>query len=188
MGRRRERSCKWRRILNKSQLAGGWNYGECAGRPARSRWWKSTAMKEVRSTSAPSRASMFARAWAKRRLQERTGQPLRFDKNSNPDAEIVHWTEGKTDGARDRECPDDPAWSETHWHVRTLLVREVGDLTFDRWARCPPRSASGRRGAVADDPPPRTGSRFAPRTCNLIPPALGRRARRERSGLVLTAG
>jgi short-subunit dehydrogenase len=22
------------------------NYGECAGRPARSRWWKSTAMKE----------------------------------------------------------------------------------------------------------------------------------------------
>jgi hypothetical protein len=30
------------------------------------------------------------------------------------------------------------------WHVRTLLVREPGDLTFDRWARCPPRSASGR--------------------------------------------
>ena len=30
------------------------------------------------------------------------------------------------------------------WHVRTLLVREPGDLTFDRWARRPPRSASGR--------------------------------------------
>lgn len=44
---------------------------------------------------------------------ERIGQPLSFDQNSNPDADVVHWTEGKTDGARDRECPDDPAWSET---------------------------------------------------------------------------
>jgi hypothetical protein len=42
------------------------------------------------------------------RSGERMGQPLSFDKNSNPDADIVHRTEGKTDGARDRECPDDP--------------------------------------------------------------------------------
>jgi hypothetical protein len=31
---------------------------------------------------------------------ERIGQPLSFDKNSNPDADVVHRTEGKTDGAR----------------------------------------------------------------------------------------
>ena len=29
--------------------------------------------------------------------------------NSNPDADVVHWTKDETDGARDRECPDDPA-------------------------------------------------------------------------------
>ncbi len=46
---------------------------------------------------------------------------------------------------------------------------------------------SGRRSQQAH-PLPRTGSRFDPRTCNLIPPALGRRARRERSPLVLKAG
>jgi hypothetical protein len=46
---------------------------------------------------------MFARTWAKRRLQERIGQPLSFDKNSNSDADAVDWTEGKTDGACDRE-------------------------------------------------------------------------------------
>jgi hypothetical protein len=32
-------------------------------------------------------------------------------KNLNPDADVVHRPEGKTDGARDRECPGDPAWS-----------------------------------------------------------------------------
>jgi hypothetical protein len=30
------------------------------------------------------------------------------------------------------------------WHVRTLFAREPGDLMFDRWARRPARSASGR--------------------------------------------
>jgi hypothetical protein len=39
---------------------------------------------------------------------ERIGRPLRLDKNSNSDADIVRWTEGKTDDAPDRECPDDP--------------------------------------------------------------------------------
>jgi hypothetical protein len=30
------------------------------------------------------------------------------------------------------------------WHVRTLFVREPGDLMLGRWTRCPPRPASGR--------------------------------------------
>jgi hypothetical protein len=34
--------------------------------------------------------------------------------------------------ARYRERPDGPAWSETHWPVRTLLAREPGDPTSDR--------------------------------------------------------
>src|SRR6266496_1206068 len=36
------------------------------------------------------------------------------------------------------------------WHVQTLLAREPGDLAIDRSAESR-RSASGRRGAVADD-------------------------------------
>src|ERR1700746_3629719 len=36
------------------------------------------------------------------------------------------------------------------WHVQTLLAREPGDLAIDRSANSR-RSASGRRGAVADD-------------------------------------
>jgi hypothetical protein len=73
---------------------------------------------------------MFARTWAKRRLQERIGQPLSFDENSNPNADVVHWTEGKTDGTRDREWPDDPAWSETlacaDAHVRPMGTVRIG--------------------------------------------------------------
>jgi hypothetical protein len=30
------------------------------------------------------------------------------------------------------------------WHVRTLFVREPGDLMFGRWTRRPARPASGR--------------------------------------------
>src|SRR4051812_16345364 len=37
------------------------------------------------------------------------------------------------------------------WHVQKLLVREPGGPAFDRRLRTWPRSASGRRGAVADD-------------------------------------
>src|SRR5499426_1279327 len=37
-----------------------------------------------------------------------------------------------------------------HWHAWTLLAWEPGDLTTDRSATAA-RSASGRRGAVADD-------------------------------------
>jgi hypothetical protein len=44
---------------------------------------------------------------------ERKGQPLSLDKNSNRDADVFHWTEGNADDARDRECPADPAWSQT---------------------------------------------------------------------------
>ena len=30
------------------------------------------------------------------------------------------------------------------WHVRTLLVREPGDLTFGRWTRRPPKARIGK--------------------------------------------
>src|SRR5215469_769874 len=63
-------------------------------------------------------------------------------------ADAVHMAEGNTSGrviasARTTQRGQRP------WHVRTLLAREPGDLAIDRGNSR--RSASGRRGAVADD-------------------------------------
>ena len=43
---------------------------------------------------------------------ERIGQPLSRESTLILGADVVPVTEGKTDGASDRECPDDSAWSE----------------------------------------------------------------------------
>ena len=74
----------------------------------------------------------------------RIGQPLSLDKNSNPDADVVHWTEGKTDGARDRECPDDPALSETL--LRHRWVGRVRDWLYASFHRDARGIVSGRLG------------------------------------------
>jgi hypothetical protein len=63
-------SCKQSLLCRRSSVgreAFKWLCSACAGRPARSRWCKSTAMKEQRSTSAPSRALRSARGVVKRR-------------------------------------------------------------------------------------------------------------------------
>ena len=79
---------------------------------------------------------------------ERLGQPLSRERNSPRDADAVRRAEGHTDGRVSAS-----GWTarrgQRPWHVRTLLVREPGDLTRDRLH--PQRSASGRRGAAADD-------------------------------------
>ena len=77
---------------------------------------------------------------------ERTGQPSSRERII-PDADTVHWVEGNTDGhvsasARTIRRGRRP------WHVHKHLAREPGGLTRGRDA---PRSASGRRGAEADD-------------------------------------
>ena len=67
---------------------------------------------------------------------ERTGQPLSRDRKCVPGADTVSAVEGKTDGRAIAS-----AWrtrrGRRHWHVRTLLAREPGDLGFDQpryWA------------------------------------------------------
>jgi hypothetical protein len=80
---------------------------------------------------------------------ERIGQPLSRESKIVSGADVVRSTEGNMDGcviasARPTRRGRRP------WHVRTLFVRESGDLGFGqrkntRW------SASGRRGAEADD-------------------------------------
>src|ERR1700751_2602410 len=42
---------------------------------------------------------------------ERPGQPLSRESTLLPGADVVPLTEGKTEGAGHRECPDAPAWS-----------------------------------------------------------------------------
>jgi hypothetical protein len=61
---------------------------------------------------------------------ERIGQAIERERRIVPGADDVRTSEGKTAGYANRECPDDPAWSQN-----TLLVREPGDLTVDQQPR-----------------------------------------------------
>jgi hypothetical protein len=64
-----------------------------------------------------------------------------------PNADTVFDVEGNTSGS-DIASLRPVRRGLRPWHVRTLFVREPGDLGFGREA---PRPASGRRGAEADD-------------------------------------
>ena len=61
---------------------------------------------------------------------ERTGQPLSRESTLFPGADVVPLTEGNTDG-RDIASDQTARRGRRHWHVRTLLAREPGDLTTD---------------------------------------------------------
>ena len=80
---------------------------------------------------------------------DRIGQPLSREIDVILGADAVLVAEGNTDwrviaSARPAQRGLRP------WHVRTLLVREPGDLMSDQGG-APPWPASGRRGAEADD-------------------------------------
>ena len=62
---------------------------------------------------------------------ECTGQPLSRESTLFPGADVVPLTEGNTDG-RDIASAQTVRRGRRHWHVRTLLAREPGDLAFDR--------------------------------------------------------
>ena len=61
---------------------------------------------------------------------ERIGQPLSRETVINPSADVVHLTEGKI-GRRDIASARRARRGLRPWHVRTLLVREPGDLWID---------------------------------------------------------
>ena len=86
---------------------------------------------------------------------ERIGQPLSRESDLISGADAVRVAEGNTDGRVSASAPPTRR-GRRPWHVRTLLVREPGDLTVDqqRAYRVLLWSASGRRGAVADDARP----------------------------------
>ena len=59
---------------------------------------------------------------------ERIGQPLSRDRRMNPGADAVVSAEGNTHG-RVNASASATRRGPRPWHVRTLLVREPGDLT-----------------------------------------------------------
>ena len=68
---------------------------------------------------------------------ERIGQPLSREIVINPGADVVHLTEGNT-GGRVIASARRARRGLRPWHVRTLLVREPGDLWIGhrpRWGR-----------------------------------------------------
>ena len=62
---------------------------------------------------------------------ERIGQPLSRETVINPGADVVHLTEGKI-GGRVIASARRTRRGLRPWHVRTLLVREPGDLWIGR--------------------------------------------------------
>jgi hypothetical protein len=79
---------------------------------------------------------------------ERIGQSLSREKDMSRGADALFSAEGNTDG-RASASARRARRGRRPWHVRTLLAREPGGLT--RPLALAHRSASGRRGAVADD-------------------------------------
>jgi hypothetical protein len=61
---------------------------------------------------------------------ERTGQPLSRETFLIQDADAVTYAEGKTNGC-DNASARTVLRGRRPWHVRTLFVREPGDLQFD---------------------------------------------------------
>jgi hypothetical protein len=80
---------------------------------------------------------------------ERAGQPLSRDSLQIPGADAVLNAEGNT-GGRATASASRTRRGRRPWHVRTHLEREPGDLSRPA-SRSTDWSASGRRGAVADD-------------------------------------
>ena len=66
----------------------------------------------------------------------RAGQPLSRERHLNPDADEVGISEGHTEGLANARAST-VRRGPRPWHVRTLLVREPGDLSSGRlqhWA------------------------------------------------------
>ena len=83
---------------------------------------------------------------------EHTGQPLSRESLKISGADVVAFTEGNMDGRVSASAPPDPTWSKTLACADALCTGTgrshgwpTGTLRVLLW------SASGRRGAVADD-------------------------------------
>ena len=74
---------------------------------------------------------------------ERIGQPSSRERGNISGADTVLFVEGNTEGHVNRECPEDPAWSQNLACADAPCLWEPGELAFDRSVNGR-RSASGR--------------------------------------------
>ena len=99
---------------------------------------------------APSHAQRIREDVGEALIGERVGQPLSREILTQIRVPTLLLAEGKT-GGRVIASVRATRRGLRPWHARTLLAREPGDLRIDqRWSDAA-GSASGRRGAVADD-------------------------------------
>ena len=92
--------------------------------------------KEVAFHVVPESCVSHREVWGEALTGVRVGQPLSHDRNLIPGADAVAYAEGNTDGRAIASAPTTRRGLRP-WHVRTLLVREPGDLGSDQpryWA------------------------------------------------------
>jgi len=91
-------------------------------------------MKEWRSASAPSRASLDREVRGEASVGGCVGQPLSRERKIIPGADAFVTAEGKT-GGRANASARPARRGQRPWHARKLFVREPGDLLSIRGAR-----------------------------------------------------
>ena len=92
--------------------------------------------KDVANRVVPESCVLYREVWHEALTGVRIGQPLSRDRNEIPGADAVHTAEGNTSVRAIASAQATRRGLRT-WHVRTLLVREPGDLGFGQpgyWA------------------------------------------------------
>ena len=87
--------------------------------------------KEVANHVVPESCVSHREVWCEALTGVRIGQPLSRDRNEVPGAHAVPKAEGNTSGRVIASAPTTRR-GRRPWHVRTLLVREPGDLGSDQ--------------------------------------------------------
>ena len=99
--------------------------------------------KEVANHAVPESCAGHREVQREALTGVRTGQPLSRDRKDIPGAHAVPKAEGNMSGRAIASAPTTRR-GRRPWHVRTLLVREPGDLQSERWCRYRPTARIGK--------------------------------------------
>ena len=102
-----------------------------------------TDSKEVANRDVPESCAAHREVRREALTGVRIGQPLSRDRKLIPGADAVSKAEGNTTGCVIASTPPTRR-GRRPWHVRTLLVREPGDLQFDRGCQYRPTARIGK--------------------------------------------
>ena len=99
--------------------------------------------KEVANRAVPESCAAHREVRREALTGVRIGQPLSRDRKLTPGADAVPKAEGNTTGCVIASASSTRRGRRT-WHVRTLLVREPGDLRADRGCQHRPTARIGK--------------------------------------------